>query len=256
MQTSSRLKTYPLPPTFACIGEERSYRKQHLAAALRLFSRYGFDEGVAGHITVRDPEYLESFWVNPLGVQFGTIKASDLIQVHYTGEVEDQTAIDETMFAIHSHIYAARPDVVAIVYTNSIYGKSWSSFGHLLEPMSQDACAFYQHHSVINEYKGIVLSSEDAKHIAETLAENKALILKDHGFLTVGNTVDEAAWWFILMERMSQAQLLAEAAGKPSLINHDSATLARHQVGSHYTGWFSFQPLYNLIVRQQPELLD
>jgi ribulose-5-phosphate 4-epimerase/fuculose-1-phosphate aldolase len=258
MQVTSRKRPKtPTPPTFTCIGEERLHRKQRLAAALRLFSRYGFDEGVAGHITARDPEYLDSFWVNPFGMHFSDVKASDLIRVNHDGDVvEGEKPVNEAAFAIHSQIHAARPDVIAAAHTHSIYGKSWSSLGRPLDPLSQDACAFYHHHTVFNDYTGVVLDLAEGRRIAEALADNKALILKNHGLLTVGNTVDEAAWWFISMERTCQAQLLAEAAGKPNFINHDSATLARHQVGSHYMGWFSFQPLYDMIARQQPELLN
>ncbi|PMB02842.1 hypothetical protein CI592_15665 [Fischerella thermalis CCMEE 5328] len=93
-------------------------------------------------------------------------------------------------------------------------------------------------------------------HIAQTLGNNKAVILKNHGLLTVGHSVDEAAWWFITMERTCQAQLLAEAAGKPEPIKHEYASLAQSQVGSHYMGWFSFQPLYEMMVRQEPDLLE
>jgi ribulose-5-phosphate 4-epimerase/fuculose-1-phosphate aldolase len=257
MHSFTRLKPKaPTPPTFTCVGEERLHRKQRLAAALRLFAKYGFDEGVAGHITARDPEFLDSFWVNPFGMHFGEIKATDLIRVNHLGDVvEGEHPVNEAAFAIHSQIHAVRPDVVSAVHTHSIYGKSWSSLGRELDPLSQDACAFYQHHSVYHDYTGVVLDIEEGRRIAQTLGDHKALILKNHGLLTVGHSVDEAAWWFISMERNSQAQLLAEAAGKPGFINHDSATLARHQVGSHYMGWFSFQPLYDMITRQQPELL-
>ena len=84
----------------------------------------------------------------------------------------------------------------------------------------------------------------------------KAAILRNHGLLTVGRSVDEAAWWFITMERSCQAQLLAEAAGTPVLIDPDMARLTSSQVGSHMAGWFSFQPLFDRIVREQPDLLD
>jgi ribulose-5-phosphate 4-epimerase/fuculose-1-phosphate aldolase len=267
MQISQRLKPQaPTPPIFNCVGEERLYRKQHVAAVLRLFAKYGFDEDFSGHISARDPEYLDSFWVNPSGIHFNEIKASDLIRVNHIGEVvegknpvnetaEAENPVNENTFAIHSYIYAGRPDVISVVHTHSIYGKSWSCLGRELDPLSQDACAFYQHHRVYHDYTGAVLEIEEARRIAEALEENKAMIFQNHGLLTVGHSVDEAAWWFISLERICQAQLLAEAAGKPAFINHDSATLARHQVGSHYTGWSSFQPLYNMITRHQPDLL-
>jgi ribulose-5-phosphate 4-epimerase/fuculose-1-phosphate aldolase len=258
MHIQSRVRpTLPKQPTFSSTAEERSHRKQHLAAALRLFSRYGFDEGVTGHITARDPEYLDSFWINPFGMHFGMIRVSDLIRVNHQGEVvEGNHPVNEAAFTIHSRIHASRPDIIAAAHTHSVYGKSWSSLGRLLDPLNQDACAFYQDHSFFDDYSGVVLQAEEGDRIAEALDNNKAAILRNHGLLTVGQTVDEAAWWFISMERTCQAQLLAEAAGKPQLINHDSATLARHQVGSPYMGWFSFQPLYDMMIRLQPDLLN
>ncbi len=245
----------PQPPTFASVEDERRHRKQRLAAAFRLFSRFGFNEGIAGHITARDPEHPDHFWVNPFGMHFGLIRVSDLILVNHRGEVvEGNRPVNEAAFAIHSQIHAARPDVVAAAHAHSVYGKSWSSLGRLLDPLTQDACSFYEDHSLFDDYTGVVLELEEGKRIAQALGENKAVILKNHGLLTVGHSVDEAAWWFITMERSCQAQLMAEAAGTPDPIKADQARVAQHQVGSHHMGWFSFQPLYDMIVRQEPDL--
>ena len=121
--------------TFASAEEERLHRKQRLAAAFRLFSRFGFDEGVAGHITARDPERLDHFWVNPFGMHFGHIRVSDLILVNHHGEVvEGDRPVNTAAFAIHSQVHAARPDVVAAAHAHSVYGKSWSSLGRLARP--------------------------------------------------------------------------------------------------------------------------
>jgi len=247
----------PKPPTFERTEDERLHRKQRLAAAFRLFARYGFDEGDAGHITVRDPELSDHFWVNPYGMYFGHIRVSDLLLVNPLGEVvKGNKPINESAYAIHSQIHAARPDVVAAAHAHSLYGKSWSSLGRLLDPLTQDSCAFYEDHSLFDDFTGVVLELEEGKRIAEALGERKAVILLNHGLLTVGLTVDEAAWWFITMERSCQAQLLAEAVVKPKLIAPDIAHLTYSQIGSHDAGWFCFQPLYEMIVRQEPDLLD
>ena len=92
--------------------------------------------------------------------------------------------------------------------------------------------------------------------IGRALGKNKAVIMINHGNLTVGQTVDEAAWWFITMERSCQVQLLAEAAGMPHVIDDENAMLTRQQLGTPYGGWVAFQPLYQRIVREQPDLLD
>ena len=102
----------------------------------------------------------------------------------------------------------------------------------------------------------MVLDLEEGKRIAHALGEAKAAVLRNHGLLTVGHSVDEAVWWFVAMERACQVQLVAEAAGAPVLIDEDTAGLARSQVGSHHSGWFSFQPLYDRVVREEPDLLE
>ena len=244
-------------PTFESVEDERRHRKQRLAAAFRLFGQFGFDEGVAGHITARDPELLDHFWVNPLAMSFKQIKVKDLILVNDHGEVVEGTwPVNAAAFAIHSQVHAARPDVVAAAHSHSVYGKTWSSLRRPLDPLTQDACAFYGDHAVFDDYTGVVLDLEEGKRIAHALGGHKAVILSNHGLLTAGHTVDEAAWWFITMERSCQAQLLAEAAGTPVLIDREQAEKTAKQVGTPLAGWFSFQPLYDWITSAQPELLE
>jgi ribulose-5-phosphate 4-epimerase/fuculose-1-phosphate aldolase len=100
-----------------------------------------------------------------------------------------------------------------------------------------------------------VLDNSEGERIAAALGDKKAAILQNHGLLTVGETIDAAAWWYITMERTCQAQLLAEAAGTPKSISHEVALQTRETVGSPLAGWFSFQPLYDVITEEQPELL-
>lgn len=244
------------PPVFQSIEEERQHLKEKLAAAFRLFSKFGFDEGVAGHITARDPEHKDHFWVNPFGVHFSLIKASDLILCNHDGEVvEGSLPVNRAAFAIHSQVHAARPDVIAAAHAHSVYGKTWSSLGRLLDPITQDACAFYQDHSVFDDYTGVVHDLEEGRRIGIALGDKKACILRNHGLLTVGKSVDEAAWWFITMERSCQAQLMAESAGTPIIIDPATAQTTYNQVGTTNAGWFQFQPLWNRIVKEQPDLL-
>lgn len=244
-------------PSFSSVEEERLHRKQRLAASFRLFSKFGFDEGVAGHITARDPEHLDHFWVNPFGMHFSQIRVKDLILVNDRGEVvEGNWPVNAAAFAIHSQIHAARPDVVAAAHSHSLYGKAWSSLGRTLDPLTQDSCAFYEDHALFDDYTGVVLDLEEGKRIAHALGDRKAAILRNHGLLTVGHSVDEAVWWFVTMERTCQAQLLAEAAGTPVKIDPEHAALTATQVGSHLAGWLSFQPLYDRILAEQPDFLE
>jgi ribulose-5-phosphate 4-epimerase/fuculose-1-phosphate aldolase len=256
-EATTNVLNIPRLPVFATPVEERVHRKQRLAAAFRLFSIFGFDEGVAGHITARDPERPDHFWVNPFGMHFGQIRASDLILVNHRGDVvEGNYPVNGAAFAIHSQVHRARPDVVAAAHAHSMYGKSWASLGRLLDPITQDACAFYEDHGLFQDFTGVVYQTSEGERIAQALGQRKAVILRNHGLLTVGHTVDEAAWWFITMDRSCQAQLLAESAGAPVKIDPANAALTRDQVGSQMAGWFQFQPLYSRIVREQPDLLD
>ncbi|MGY6499639.1 MAG: class II aldolase/adducin family protein [Acidimicrobiales bacterium] len=242
-------------PTFASVEDERLHLKQRLAASFRLFGRFGFSEGVAGHITARDPEHPDRFWVNPFGMSFNVITVSDLICVDHDGTVvEGDYHVNQAAFAIHSQVHAARPDVVAAAHAHSIYGKAWSSLGRTLDPLTQDSCAFYDDHVLFDDFTGVVLDTEEGKRIAHALGGAKAAILRNHGNLTVGRSVDEAVWWFVTMERTCQAQLLAEAAGTPVLIDEESAALTLTQVGSDAAGWLSYQPLYDWITRSEPDL--
>jgi ribulose-5-phosphate 4-epimerase/fuculose-1-phosphate aldolase len=256
-EAPGRAKNLPAPPSFQTVEEERLHRKQRLAASFRLFARFGYDEGAAGHITVRDPERTDHFWVNPFGMHFGHIRVSDLILVDEKGEVvEGNHPVNTAAFAIHSRIHAARPEVVAAAHSHSMYGKTWSSLGRLLDPITQDACAFYQDHNLFDDYTGVVYETSEGDRIAQALGGGKAVILRNHGLLTVGRSVDEAAWWFITMDRSCRAQLMAEAAGNPIPIAHEHALVARSQVGNNLVGWFQFQPLWQMISREEPDLFD
>jgi ribulose-5-phosphate 4-epimerase/fuculose-1-phosphate aldolase len=244
-------------PRFDSPEAERTHLKQRMAAAFRLFDRFGFNEGVAGHLTGRDPEDPELFWVNPFGMSFGMIRASDLIAVDRTGEVViGDWPVNRAAFAIHSQVHEARPDVKAAAHTHSPYGRAFSTLGKTLAPLTQDACAFHGDHALFDDFTGVVLDVEEGKRIAHALGDGKAAILRNHGLLTVGHTVDEAAWWFITMERSCHVQLLADAAGDPIAIDDECARLTCAQVGTPIAGWYSFQPLYDKIVADQPDLLD
>jgi ribulose-5-phosphate 4-epimerase/fuculose-1-phosphate aldolase len=244
-------------PKFASVEEARLHRKQRLAAGFRLFARCGYDEGVAGHITARDPEWLDHFWVNPFGMPFAHISVSDLILVNDQGDVvEGDAAVNRAAFAIHASVHAARPDVVAAAHSHSMHGKAWSTLGRTLDPLTQDACAFYEDHALFDDYTGVVLEPEEGKRIAHALGDTKAVILRNHGLLTVGHSVDEAVWWFVTMDRSCRAQLLAEAAGTPVLIDPDMARLTHSQVGAPVSGYVSFQPMFQTVVREEPDLLD
>ncbi|EEP77967.1 conserved hypothetical protein [Uncinocarpus reesii 1704] len=202
-------------PKFDTLEEERLYRKQHLAAAFRVFADRGFDEGVAGHISVRDPILTDHF-----------------------------------SFAIHSEIHKARPNINAACHAHSVHGKAFSVFGRELDMMTQDALRFYKSHGVYNNFGGVVLDREEGVRITKALGDGKAVILRNHGLLTVGESVDEAAFWFISLDKTCHAQLLADAAANGSgykkiMIDEEEAEVTAKQVGGPDKGWLAFQGYYD-----------
>jgi ribulose-5-phosphate 4-epimerase/fuculose-1-phosphate aldolase len=261
-------------PTFTRLEDERLYRKQHLAAAYRIFASRGFDEGVAGHISVRDPILTDHFWLNPLSAHFSLIRVSDLILVNEEGEVvEGDQPINAAAFAIHSAIHKRRPDVDAACHAHSVHGKAFSAFGRELDMITQDSIRFYKSHGVYNQFGGVVLASEEGERIADAVGtillhslkhhtvqllntstgDGKAAILQNHGILTVGKTVDEAAFWFLSLDKTCQAQLLVDAASagsghKPKIIPDSEAAETYKNVGTPEKGWLAFQSYYDEVL--------
>ncbi|KAJ3305485.1 hypothetical protein HDU76_005008 [Blyttiomyces sp. JEL0837] len=248
----------PRPPTFESVAEERAFRKQRLALAFRIFAKMGYEEGVAGHITCRDPEFPSKFWVNPFGVAFSQIKASDLILVNHNGQIEQgHGLLNAAAFAIHSGIHMAREDVVAACHSHSMWGKSFSTLGRTIEPITQDHCAFYNRHVLFNQFNGVVDDTSEGKQIAQSLGStNHAAILQNHGLLTVGKSIEEAVWWFISLDRCCQSTMIAESTGcKPIVLGHEVAEKTRDLVGNSMAGWFSGQPLFSVAEKEFPEAL-
>ena len=246
---------YPTPDT---VEGERLLRKQRLAIAFRVFARLGFDDGVAGHLTARDPGHDDRFWVNPVGCDWSLLRVRDLLLVDDRGEVLEGGGgrVALAAFSIHAAVHRARPDVVAAAHAHTPAGRAFSALHRPLSPYTQDACAFHDDHAIHDAFGGVANTDEEGAHIASALGTHKAAILANHGLLTVGGSVDAAAWWFVSMERCCRAQLDAEAAGRPVPIPHGVASATRDQVGTERFGRFSFFPLAQRVVATEPDVLD
>ncbi|MFI1681022.1 class II aldolase/adducin family protein [Streptomyces sp. NPDC020607] len=247
---------FAMPPVHTSVADERRHRKERLAGALRIFGRLGYEDGVSGHITARDPEHTDCFWVNPFGMPFKHITVGDLVLANADGQVvEGRHHVNQAAFTVHAQAHLARPDVVAVAHCHSLHGRALSTLGALLDPITQEACAFYETHALYDGYTGVVVDAEEGRRIATALGDHKAVILRNHGLLTVGDSVDAAAWWFISMERSCQVQLSARAAGRPVLIGHKQAVQTREQLGSDLVAWINYQSLWQDISRSEPDLL-
>lgn len=239
------------------VAEERRHRKQRLAAALRLFGKYGFGEGISGHISVRDPEFSDRFWVNPFGVSFNLVRVRDLICVDSNGTVvAGDHPINPSAFVIHSKIHEMSPNAEAAAHAHTANSRALGALGRLLEPLDQESAAFYQDQVLYDDYRGPSIAIEQGADIAEKLGDRRAILLRHHGLITTGGSIEEAVHWFFTYDSCAEVQLLASAAGSPKPMNHDQATAARDGFGDRQLGWFSFQLLYDEIVAESPELLE
>ena len=121
IQAMSHGPTIPGIPSFKDLEEKREWQLEHMAGAFRVFARHGYTEGMSGHISVRDPIQRDAFWMNPLGVHFGMLKASDMILVNLNGDIvkgRNNRPVNAAGFLIHAAIHRARPDVRPIGLSN------------------------------------------------------------------------------------------------------------------------------------------
>ncbi|KAJ5714681.1 uncharacterized protein N7483_011862 [Penicillium malachiteum] len=228
-----RGKALPGIPQFDSHAEKRQWQLEHMAGAFRVFAREGYAEGISGHISVRDPEFEDRFWINPLAVHFGLLKASDMICIDLAGDV------------IHSSVHRARKDVHAICHTHSVHGRAWSAFSKPLDMINQDVCYFYKAHSVYSDYGGIANEASEGQRIAQSLEGGKAVILMNHGLLTVGQTVDEAASLFCLMERSCKIQLLVDQTElEKHIVSDEEAAYNFKMASTPECLYTEFQPHY------------
>lgn len=262
---------WELPPPQATPELERLHRQQRLAAALRLFARQGFDSGLAGHFSARDPILTDHFWINPLGVSWRQVRVSDLILVDRHEDIRAGGGLlNLSGLPYHHEIQQARPDVVGIAHAHSFYGKVWSAFGRPLPPLTADAAIFHDDQALFNPARTPGASPEQdrdgvVRQAVSALGRRNALIWQNHGFWTVGATVEGAAWRFIALEDAARGQLLALSASGGQ-VGDPAASLPilpppplpgpQNRQRLEVWAWLSFLPLWDRIVREEPDLLD
>ncbi len=252
------------PPKLDVLAERR-HRQERLAVGFRLLARLGLTTGVAGHISARDPQDPDRFWVNPLATPFSAMRVRDLVLVDAEGGVVNgDQVVNAAAFAIHSRIHAANPGVVSACHSHAPWGRPWSATGRLIEPTSQDACAFFGAQAIVTGFSGVVLGLDVGDRIGAAFASPSpapagitVAVHANHGHLTVGETVDAAVFRFVLFEQMCQSQMRLEATGRPYLVLDDEiASETAKQVGSEYAAWLGFQSAYAEIVAAEPDVLN
>ena len=243
-------------PVFESKAAARAHALQRLAATCRIFGRRGYSDGLLGHITLRDPELPDHFWVNPVGVPMHHVRVSHLVQVNHQGQiVQGKGMVNPVGLLLHTAVHRARPEVAAMCHAHALHASTWSAFERLLDPITQDACVFFEQQALILEPR-VVRDPAAAARFAAGFGDKRVAIHGGHGIFTTGQTVDEAAWWFVLMNRCCEAKLMANACGTPSLWATEDARWLASVLGSPQFGWLSFQTLWDDIILSDPDLVQ
>ena len=188
-----------------------------LAAAYRLVAYYGMDDSIYTHISARVPGTEDQFLINPYGTLFKDITASSLVKIDLEGRILEDSPhdVNPAGFTIHSAIHSARHDATCVLHTHTVAGVGVSSLAGGLQPCNQWALQFYNR-GVYHEFEGIALDhAERERLIADLGPTSQALILRNHGLLTVGRTVAEAFILMLNLERACRVQLAIQSSGQP-----------------------------------------
>ena len=193
---AAKFKTIQLVPS------EAELRVQ-LAAAYRLVEHFGWNESIYGHLTVRVPGPERHFLINPYGLRYGEVRASNLVKITLEGEIVGRAEwpVNAAGYAIHGAIHSHAPDAHCVMHTHSPAGMAVAALECGLLPISLDATLF---HGMVgyHAYEGAVVSEDEKARLVQDLGRNRALILRNHGLVTVGRTIPEA---FLYLHRLETA---------------------------------------------------
>ena len=221
--------------------EIRARRKRDVALGYRLLAAQHWGDLGDGHISGRDPEREDCFWLLRYGVPYQEARVSDLILVGPDGNlVEGEGPINIAGYYIHQPILAARPDAVSAVHVHTGWGTPFAAEVRPIEPITQESCIFFEDHAIFDDEEVQVQSVEAGRRIAEALGSTRAVILRNHGLLTVGDSVAEAVGSFVLLERAAEAHMKARDAVP---ISAEGARFARADLTKYGAGRVAFRSL-------------
>jgi len=199
------------------ISEAERRVREDLAAAYRLVAFFGMDDSIYTHISARVPGTEDQFLINPFGMLFRDITASKLVKIDLAGRILDDSPYDVNPagFTIHSAVHAARHDAACVLHTHTVAGVAVSSLAGGLQPCNQWALQFYQR-VVYHDFEGIALDPEERERLVADLGPTaRALILRNHGLVTLGRTVSEAFILMLNLERACRVQVAIQSSGLP-----------------------------------------
>jgi ribulose-5-phosphate 4-epimerase/fuculose-1-phosphate aldolase len=215
-----------LPSLRNRVSDEEWRTRVNLAACYRLIAMYGWDDLIFTHVSAKVPGPDEHFLINSYGLLFEEMTASSLVKINLEGDKLDSSAgaINPAGFTIHSAIHAARKDVNCIVHTHTRAGIAVSAQQDGLQPLSQIAVVAMAS-LAYHDYEGIALNDDEKLRLVADLGDKTALILRNHGLLTVGRNIPDTFLAMYALETACQAQVMAQSCGGP-LVEVDGSILA------------------------------
>lgn len=195
------------------ISAERQVRVD-LAACYRLVAMYGWSDLLATHLSARVPGSDDHFLINPFGLMFDEITASSLVKVDREGTILSKTDYDinPAGFTIHSAVHMNKPEIACVMHTHTAAGVGVATQKAGLLPITQHALAVIAV-TGYHGYEGIATDLAERDRLAADLGNNKVLILRNHGLMTVGESIGEAFVWMYRAERACRMQLSVQQAG-------------------------------------------
>jgi ribulose-5-phosphate 4-epimerase/fuculose-1-phosphate aldolase len=183
-----------------------------LAAAYRMIDMMGWSELIWTHTTVRVPGDEHHFLINPYGLRFDEVTASNLVKVDMNGNIvgEQDQEINPAGFVIHSAIHMTRPDVRCIMHTHTVAGMAVAALEEGLLPVSMYALGYYDR-VAYHDFEGPSLDLDERQRLAANLGDKNVLILRTHGLLTCGETVAQAFVRMYRLQRACEVQLAAQS---------------------------------------------
>lgn len=208
----------PVAPNSQIDSREWELRVQ-LAAAYRIIDHMGWSELIWTHTTVRVPGPEHHFLINPYGLRFDEVRASNLVKVDLHGNVigDQSQEINPAGFVIHSAIHMARKDVQCIMHTHTVAGMAVAALKCGLLPISMYALGYYER-VAYHDFEGPSLDLEERQRLSSNLGDKNVLILRTHGLLTCGQTIAQAFVRMFRLERACQVQLAAQATGSELVV--------------------------------------
>lgn len=228
----------------------RAERKRQMALGYRLFAALGWGDMGDGHISARDPEHPECFWMLDVGVPFHAAAPENLVLIGPDGALaQGGRGTNWPGYYIHWPILQARPDLASAVHTHTPFGMAFAAEARTLEPITQEACVFYEDHALFDDEEVQVQSTDCGRRIAAALGRGRAAVLRNHGLLAVGPTVKEAVAWFVMMERVAEAHMRVRT---PQPISHNAALFAKADLATAAQAEHAFDSLVAHHLRPVP----